>query len=270
MKITNVWFSRGRTRGFTLIELLVVIAVIGVLTMLLLPALAQANRNAPRMQCLNNLKLIGLSFRAWGDDHGDKYPTAVSTARGGAMEKIYSQSGGGALAGYALTSVFGVMSNRLGAPKILACPADFSTTSMPGDYSYHTGPILSVATNWASFGISHLSYFVEGNASTRYPQMILVGDRNIGTSRSWSVPAASMNIVNQGCAEVPVVMSFAPQVRAFPWEWTDSDLHQGAGNLGMADGSVQSASLGSLQAALSDTVYARGTVAARNTILNMP
>src|SRR5271167_3276463 len=74
--------------AFTLIELLVVIAIIAILAAMLLPALAAAKRKAQKINCVNNLKEIGLAFKIWEGDNGDKYPMAVSTATGGAQQYI--------------------------------------------------------------------------------------------------------------------------------------------------------------------------------------
>src|SRR5215831_392076 len=73
-------------------------------------AMKKAQERAMSIQCINNLKQIGLAVRMWALDNEDRFPTN-----------------------------FLCMSNELSTPKILVCPADTNRLVAPNFGSYTDG-----------------------------------------------------------------------------------------------------------------------------------
>lgn len=71
-------FTARPRRGFTLIELLVVISIIAVLISLIAPAVQSARKAARNLECLNNLKNLGLAIHNFASANGARLPAVES------------------------------------------------------------------------------------------------------------------------------------------------------------------------------------------------
>jgi len=66
--------KKNKKSGFTLIELMVVLAIMGVLMLLLLPALASTRKQAHAIDCMNNMKQLIYAAFMYADDHDGVIP----------------------------------------------------------------------------------------------------------------------------------------------------------------------------------------------------
>ena len=156
MKLKTTSARRGDA---SLLDLLVMLIAVAIVVAVFLPMFAKSRARPKRINCVNNLKQVGLSFRMWAGDNDDKYPAQVSTNAGGAMELVASG---------AVYPHFTVMSNELSTPRILICPTDAKR---------------NYATNFTTaLRDANISYFVVPEASETVPEMWLSGDRNLATN----------------------------------------------------------------------------------------
>jgi prepilin-type N-terminal cleavage/methylation domain-containing protein/prepilin-type processing-associated H-X9-DG protein len=148
-----------RNRGFTLIELLVVIAIIAILAAMLFPVLSQAKHRAWTVQCVSNLRQIGMGMKMFADDNQELYPESgadihwntndPTTGKPSWMQQIYQ---------YTMNT------------NVYDCPANVQLpANMQGPFNYFNG---CRAAYLQAGGFSALQ-----NNSIRYPSSyVLSGD----------------------------------------------------------------------------------------------
>ena len=193
--------------GLTLLELTVIVCVLVLLAALLIPVLRSAKIKAGKITCNGRLKQIGISFRIWEGDNREISPMGISVTNGGSMEMAATGD---------VVQTFMVMSNELAETKILVCPAD--------DLRFWAGyNATNFTQEFNQLSRSNISYYVGIEVTNdANPQLFLSGDGD------FEIAAQSVKLG---------VLSLRTND---PVTWS-AGRHSHFGNLGLADGSVQSA-----------------------------
>jgi prepilin-type processing-associated H-X9-DG protein len=151
-------FPKGAAKAFTLIEALVVMAIIFVFVAMLLPTTYDKPIKAPRVQCMSNLRQVGIGLWMWSSDHTNNFPWQVLATNGGTMEASISGQA---------SRHFNLLSDYLKDARVFVCPTDKAKHP---------------ATNYAGFGEQNVSYFINLDAGTHGPYFFLSGDRHLQTN----------------------------------------------------------------------------------------
>ena len=258
-KIHNGDLKPGR--GFTLLELVVVLATLGLLAVLLAPALASQGHGGEAVQCLSNTRQLALAWRMYADDHGDTLPgnnwpfqgspAATATFRAWAAGNMdFPTTTGWASDGTDSTNtalLLNINYTQLAAyirvTNTYKCPSDSSTVQyVPG------GPQLARVR----------SYSMNAAVGTPWQSGVVLptgwlGGTNYGTPTSFQTYPRMSSIIKPSPASLWLIMDEHPDSINDTSLWVDctdtnafaamldvpASYHNGGASVAFADGHVE-------------------------------
>jgi prepilin-type processing-associated H-X9-DG protein/prepilin-type N-terminal cleavage/methylation domain-containing protein len=247
--------------GFTLVELLMVIGITGVVAALLLAAISHARARAQRVQCLNNVRQLGLALQEFTTDH-HYYPPFLDIAATPNTEDRYWMG--------ALRSEMGDLNYTYYYPTgVWHCPAAYRPANWDehwvyDDYGYNCYGFAGwMRTN--SLGLSEHYAHYSSKRQTQIPtphviesevvnptEMIAIGDALFGGPSVIGDGQSFGRSSDRGVTanEFPGYSFSESTARAHA-------RHQDKGNVVFCDGHAESPTLQSLFADTSDAALGR-------------
>ena len=254
-----VMFRRSR-RGFTLIELLVVISIIAVLASLIAPAVQSARRTARKVQCLNNMRQVGLATIAFASSSNGQLPPVVQNLT---MTNTLGQTGtlaiGWPVALLPSLDATAILKNirnnavvvsgtspncvfRMGTAEqnagieAFGCPDDVDSHKIPGGLSYVVNTGFWPDTQWDSANGFNDANLIDWNLDAAYGVNVAhattgATDISMGSSTgvfwpqvattfSANVPS-SLDFVSTGDGTTTTIM-VTENLQAGPWHYPSS------------------------------------------------
>ncbi len=213
------------------------IAIIIMMFALFLRPTKGENTKAQRTRCQANLKQISLSLIMWAGDNDGRFPWQEPQVQNLSRLPVTI-----AATPQQPWQYFQTISNELGSPPLLTCPAD--TFRQPA--ASFSGTSNSIAS--PGFQNKSVSYFIGLNGRLKNAQAIQLGDRHMVRDNG---PAFRDGTTGK-------VVDVDPQ-HAKWWSDPFSRFHQEGGNLAFYDGSVRFHNSAQLQDALQKARDAYGT-----------